>query len=396
MKKWLPALLLLLAPVASGQTFVKASAVGATNATTVSSAALSPSASDIIAAACLNDTSGVTASVTDSQGNTFTAFPRYTDAPWSGGWFYAPVKSTAADTVKCTLSGKATFVDIFAVDVRGATAVATVANASGASTDPATTGTTTAANELLVAAVLCSATCGSTTGQNYTMDGYGNAMATLVVAAPSSATITFAPANTKWMQQMIGFTGTPVTTNPPVVSVATPAYSGTITLTASATDSNSTITSVQFLLDGVALGSPVTTAPYTYAWNTAGTTNAGHSIAAVATNAAGQSTTSAALSVEIDNTTTAMTIESPITIPQMTTGTAYSIPLSSLNDLAGGVPPYTYSLASGAVPAGMTLSSAGVLEGTPTTVGTSSFAYTVTDSSGQAVTVTVRVVAEAR
>jgi hypothetical protein len=50
-------------------------------------------------------------------------------------------------------------------------------------------------------------------------------------------------------------------------------------------------------------------------------------------------------------------------------------------EATGGVPPLNWSLASGTLPAGMTLNTAGVLFGTPTTGSTSTFTVKVTDSS---------------
>jgi len=47
----------------------------------------------------------------------------------------------------------------------------------------------------------------------------------------------------------------------------------------------------------------------------------------------------------------------------------------------GGQPPYIWSLASGALPAGLSLSNNGVISGTPTTAGTSNFVVRVTDSA---------------
>jgi hypothetical protein len=49
---------------------------------------------------------------------------------------------------------------------------------------------------------------------------------------------------------------------------------------------------------------------------------------------------------------------------------------------AGGVQPLNWSLASGALPAGLSLNSAGTIFGIPTTGGTSTFTLKVTDSSG--------------
>jgi hypothetical protein len=49
---------------------------------------------------------------------------------------------------------------------------------------------------------------------------------------------------------------------------------------------------------------------------------------------------------------------------------------------SGGTTPYTYAISTGALPAGLTLSSStGSVSGTPTTQGTSSFTVTATDSS---------------
>ncbi|WP_172838218.1 beta strand repeat-containing protein [Terriglobus roseus] len=48
----------------------------------------------------------------------------------------------------------------------------------------------------------------------------------------------------------------------------------------------------------------------------------------------------------------------------------------------GGTTPYTWTIASGSLPAGIALSGDGVISGTPTTAGTSTFTAQITDSSG--------------
>src|SRR4030095_15987268 len=48
----------------------------------------------------------------------------------------------------------------------------------------------------------------------------------------------------------------------------------------------------------------------------------------------------------------------------------------------GGTTPYTWSLFSGTLPAGLTLSAAGIVSGTPTTAGTQDFVIRVADSAG--------------
>src|SRR4029077_7629291 len=55
----------------------------------------------------------------------------------------------------------------------------------------------------------------------------------------------------------------------------------------------------------------------------------------------------------------------------------------------GGVAPYTWSTTSGSLPAGLILSGSGVLSGTPTSSGTSTFTVQVADSNAQNVTATL-------
>ncbi|HWF39020.1 MAG TPA: Ig domain-containing protein [Candidatus Acidoferrales bacterium] len=80
-------------------------------------------------------------------------------------------------------------------------------------------------------------------------------------------------------------------------------------------------------------------------------------------------------------TTLAITTTSPL--PAATAGTAYSQQFAA----TGGTPPYQWSTATGStLPAGLTLSSTGLLSGTPSASGT--FSVTVTDSESPAAAVT--------
>jgi hypothetical protein len=67
-----------------------------------------------------------------------------------------------------------------------------------------------------------------------------------------------------------------------------------------------------------------------------------------------------------------------------TAGTAYSNTLAA----TGGYPGYTFSIVSGTLPAGLTLSSSGAISGTPTKAGNYTFTAKVTDSRGNTDTVT--------
>ena len=100
-------------------------------------------------------------------------------------------------------------------------------------------------------------------------------------------------------------------TTAPTVSITAPAagatLSGTTTVTASASD-NVGVAGVQFKLDGANIGAEVTSAPYQIPWNTVSTSNGSHSLTAVARDAAGNTTTSSAVSVTVSNDTTAPSV----------------------------------------------------------------------------------------
>ncbi|MEC3887615.1 putative Ig domain-containing protein [Xanthomonas campestris] len=70
------------------------------------------------------------------------------------------------------------------------------------------------------------------------------------------------------------------------------------------------------------------------------------------------------------------------TLPPAVRGTPYSQVLTA----TGGVAPYTYSVASGTLPAGLTLASNGVLSGTPTAEGSTSFTIAVADAGNATAT----------
>jgi hypothetical protein len=89
---------------------------------------------------------------------------------------------------------------------------------------------------------------------------------------------------------------------PPSVSITSPvagaAVGGSVTIAAAASD-NVGITSVQFLVDGANLGTADTTAPFSAVWNTSGVSSGSHSLTAVASDAAGNVTTSAPVAVVV-------------------------------------------------------------------------------------------------
>ncbi len=103
----------------------------------------------------------------------------------------------------------------------------------------------------------------------------------------------------------VSFTVTADTT-PPVVTITAPAnnatVSGTITLTAAATDPDSAVSFVQFKVDGANVGAQLTTAPYSVSLDTTTLSNATHTLTAVGQDPSGNVGTSVAVTITISNT----------------------------------------------------------------------------------------------
>jgi len=78
-------------------------------------------------------------------------------------------------------------------------------------------------------------------------------------------------------------------------------------------------------------------------------------------------------------------------VPNAALSVAYSTTLAA----TGGVTPYTWALASGSLPAGLSLTSGGVISGTPTATGTSSFTVRVTDNLSTTATKTLAIIVSA-
>jgi hypothetical protein len=114
-------------------------------------------------------------------------------------------------------------------------------------------------------------------------------------------------------------------TTPPTVSITAPTagstVSGTVSVTATASD-NVGVASVQFQLDGANVGTVDTATPYSYSWDTTKSANGAHSLTAIAKDAAGNSTTSSAVSVTVKNSGTSDT--TPPSVPTGLTASAAS------------------------------------------------------------------------
>jgi hypothetical protein len=195
----------------------------------------------------------------------------------------------------------------------------------------------------------------------------------------------------------------------------TPTVAGSSTFTVQATDAAArTATQAMTLVVAAAVSITTTTVPpgtigviynqtlvatggaTPYAWAVAsgtlpaGVTLSGAGVLSGTPTVAGSSTfTVQATDAALRTATRALTVvvSAPLgitttTLPAATAGTAYSQALAA----TGGATPYTWAVAAGTLPAGLTLSSAGVLSGTPSTAATSSFTVRVTDADARTTT----------
>jgi hypothetical protein len=115
--------------------------------------------------------------------------------------------------------------------------------------------------------------------------------------------------------------------NPPTVQVTDPAAGQTVNasvaLAATAASQNG-IPSVQFFVDSVAVGSPITAPPYNAFWNTESTADGTHVVTAQATDSAGLVGTSAPVSVTVDNSHPANVIGTDVNVFRSGSGTMTS------------------------------------------------------------------------
>jgi hypothetical protein len=148
-----------------------------------------------------------------------------------------------------------------------------------------------------------------------------------------------------------GFTfGTTNTTDntPPTVSMTAPAngasVSGTVTVSANASD-NVAVASVQFLLDGVNLGSAVAASPYSVSWNTSGASNGSHTLSATAKDTSGNTATATAVSVTVSNSTS--NAEADFQSRCAGSGVIRCVAFDSTSDISGNAAPGMPKITSG-------------------------------------------------
>ena len=201
----------------------------------------------------------------------------------------------------------------------------------------------------------------------------GNLSGTPTATGTFSFTARVTDANGQTATQATSITiaaGVSITSAAPPTAVLSTAYSFTFAATGGTTPYTWSVNSgtlpagLTLSSAGVLSGSPTTVGSFPFSVNVIDANN-------------GIATASITLVV---TSSVAFTFSTP---PNGVVGTPYSFTLSA----AGGTSPYTWSISSGSLPAGLTLNTSnGVVSGTPTLAGTSSFTAKVTDSKGKTAT----------
>ena len=134
------------------------------------------------------------------------------------------------------------------------------------------------------------------------------------------------------------------------------------------------------------------TAPLTYQWNRNGAAISGAASSSYTTPATTSSDNSAQFTVSVSNAsgsvtsnTATLTVNAATSTLQITTtqlaGATLSGAYSATFAASGGTTPYTWSLSSGSLPTGLTLSSSGTISGTPSVLGSFPFTVQVKDAA---------------
>jgi hypothetical protein len=250
-----------------------------------------------------NDSTALVTSVTDSVGNAYALAvgPAAVSGVMSQSIYYAPNIAGAAanaNTVTVQFSPAAAFPDVRILEYSGVDAtdpLDVIASGQGNDASSVTSAVvTTNAVDLLVGAnMVATGTLGADSGyaSRVITNPDGDIAEDRVVTSAGAYTAA-APLSSPgaWVMQMVAFraagsgTAPPPDTTPPTVTVTSPPSGATLSLnalvTVTATDTSG-VNSVQLLVDGAAVGAPLTAAPYQFPLDTTAFVNGAHTIGAL-------------------------------------------------------------------------------------------------------------------
>jgi Putative Ig domain len=209
-----------------------------------------------------------------------------------------------------------------------------------------------------------------------TLSPTGTITGTPTTAVVSNFTVQVADSAAQTASKALSITINPAAGPPPTITTASPLPAGTILVPYSQTlaASGGTPPYTWSLASGT-LPAGLTLSPAGVISGIPTSAGTANFVVQVADSASQTATKS--FSLTIGGVLLSITTASPL--PSGSNGAAYSQTLTA----SGGTPPYTWSVTSGALPAGLTLSSGGVISGTPSTTGTANFTVQVADSLSQ-------------
>jgi len=127
-------------------------------------------------------------------------------------------------------------------------------------------------------------------------------------------------------------------TTPPTVALVSPdgtaPLMGTVTVTATASDTESGVAGVQFQVDGVDLGSEDATAPYEVSWTTP-SPDGTYTLTAIARDNANNTATSNPVNVTVDNTDPTVSVTSPADLDTVTGTVSVAASASDTSGVVG-------------------------------------------------------------
>src|ERR1700723_390005 len=372
-------LTLTIASAASGP-FVQVASNAASGSPSTLSLAFSANtnAGDLILVAFDYSTAATPSSVTDSQGNVFTAAGNQLTSPGSvrSRVYYAKNIKGGADTVTVKLTASSSWLELYLAEYSGldlTNPIDAQASASGsAGAVSSGNATTNYAGDVIYGFCIGDSVCSAGFGLPGRSTFNGNLIEDEMAGNPGSYAAT-GSANSGWTMQMLVLK--PATSVPagvgaaPVITSPTPAsgmmgggFSYQITATNAATS---------YAAAGLPAGLSVNTGSGTIsgAPTVAGTSTASLSAA----NATGTGKSTLTLTVNLPALVFLTTA-----LPSGRIGSAYSTTLTA----SGGTAPYTWTLISGTLPAGLSLNAtSGAITGTPTQAATNTLTFEVSDSS---------------
>jgi hypothetical protein len=280
--------------------------------------------------------------------------------------------SVKRSSVAVLLSGCISLFTLFLVGCGGSSlqpvSVSVSASHNGIDQGQTATVTATVANDSKSAGVQWSVSGGGTLSNQTTTSATYTAPATVTTSITATITATSVTDTTKSASVAIKVNPLPVITNTTLpTATAGTAYSATLTVSGGTGPFTWSITSGTLPLGLTLSGSTgaVTGTP----------TGTGSSAVTFQVKDAAGNTATQTITITV-NPPLALTITTT-SLAQASIGVGYSQTLQA----TGGVPAYKWSLTSGTLPSGLSLSIAGVISGTPNgNPGTSNFTVTVTDS----------------